>query len=126
MAWGNDGPSYGPKVQVKDSDLEVAVSRTYGGDFRSPVMWRGKVTIFYKNSELLEIEATMLESKQGDEPYVVPPQRAYEDQGGQKKYANIAYFNARPLSEAMALAVRQEMGDSSAEEEPPVDDGPPI
>lgn len=126
MAWGNDGPSYGPKVEVAASDIEVAVSRTYRGEFRSPVMWRGKLTLFYKGSELLEIEGTLLESKQGGDPYVVPPQRAYEDQSGQTKYSNIAYFNAKPLQEALAQAVRMELGDSSTEADTPEEDGPPI
>lgn len=127
MPWGGDNtPSYGPKVPVKGSEdlLEVAVSRTYGGQYKAPVIWRGKVTIFFKGSEMMEIETTLLESKKGGDPFITPPQRPYEDRNGQTKYANIAYFHPRELTDAMSEAVRLELGDSSVEE--PEDDGPPL
>lgn len=106
--------NHGPLVEV-DDHLSVAVLQTYGGTQRSPVIWRGKVTVFYDRRDFLDIECTLMDSKQGGDPYIAWSQRQYTTQGGDTKYANTLWSHDRRFNDACARAVRLELGDSSAE-----------
>jgi len=100
---------YGPMVKASQA-FDVAVNRSYGGDFNPPVIWRGSITIFMTGSPLFDIEATLLESKQGGDPYVSWPQRQYKAPNGDTKYKNMVWCHDRDIASAAAEAVKRAIG----------------
>ena len=116
--------SYGPKVPVEQNgltDFACAVKQTYRGSLKHPVMWRGMLTIFYKDRPFMDIESTLLDGKDGD-PYISWPQREYKDQNDQRKWKNMVWVDVKSINAAAAMAVRSELGDSSMDA--PADDWP--
>jgi hypothetical protein len=114
--------NYGPWVKVSNDmpGFECAVLQTYKGEPRAPVMWRGKVCIRFMGTDLMDMEAALLESKNdGEKPYVAMPERSYES-GGSTKYLKQVYIHRKELLGALSECIRMELGDSSTEA--PVDD----
>jgi len=110
--------SYGPKVDVGSiPGLSVAVRQTYGGQPKKPVMWRGMVTFFWQGQEMMDVECTLLESKQGGDPFPAWPQRQYEDNSGNTKYKSLLWMHSKGMNAATGEAIRMELGDSSLEDD---------
>ena len=102
----------GPKVQVGQSDLHVAVTSEYrsGDDF-----FRGMVTLYLGDTSLLDIEGAVKNGRDGR--WVAPPSRQYEDNSGNTKWKNLVWFNSKQLAAACVEAVEKFAGGDA-----PVDD----
>jgi len=110
--------TYGPRVAVANGapGIEWAVARTYAGNLRSPVLWRGMLTMFFMNAPFIDMEATLLESKDGSGSYVAWAQRSYKDNNGNDKYKNVVWVHDRNVAGAAADAVMQSMNPTVAKQ----------
>ena len=115
--------SYGPWVAVSNDmpGFECAVLQTYRGEPRPPVLWRGKVCVRFMGTDLFDMEAALLQSKDDGKPYIAMPERSYES-NGETKYLKQVYIHRKELLGALSECVRMELGDSSTEDDAPVDD----
>jgi hypothetical protein len=88
----------------------VEAIRSYAGERRRPVLWRGMLRFTYLDDPIFEVEATLLESKNaGERPYIAWPQRTYES-GGEKKYKSIFWMTSSPMHAAAGEAAAFEAG----------------
>ena len=108
MTYESSDRQYGPLVEVEGvADVRVAVSQTYQGQTRSPVLWRGMVTIFFNGRPFMDVESVLLESRTGGKPYIQWAQRSYTDQAGATKYKSTSWCHEPAAALAAAEAVRQ-------------------
>jgi hypothetical protein len=108
-----EAPNYGPMEKVSMA-VDVAVNRPYDmSRMKAPVLWRGMVTMFVTGQPFMDIEVTLLTSKNGagELPYVAWPQRDYETQSGEKKYKNVIWCQSPEFAVATAKAIRAFMDD---------------
>lgn len=105
----------GPRVSVEKGlpGINVRVSQSYnsGNDY-----WRGMVTIAYQQEDLMDIEGSVKDGKNG--LWFAPPSRSYEDRSGNTKYKNLVWLHDRSLAGAMVEAVKAFVQGDDA----PVDD----
>ena len=105
----------GPKVKVEKGlpGINVRVTQSYrAGDD----VWRGMVTIAFQDTDMLDIEGSVKEGKNGK--WFAPPSRSYEDRSGNTKWKNLVWFNDASLAAACTEAVMRFVNDDAA----PVDD----
>lgn len=104
----------GPRVNVEKGlpGINVRVTSSYrSGD--DP--WRGMVTIAYQQDDLMDIEGSLKDGRNGR--WFAPPSREYEV-NGQKKWKNLVWLHDKNLAGAISEAVEKFLSPGDA----PVDD----
>ena len=103
----------GPRIKVEKGlpGINVRVTQSYrsGDDY-----WRGMVTIAYQDDDVMDLEGSVKDGKNG--LWFAPPSRSYEA-NGQTKYKNLVWLHDRSLAGAMVECVKAFVGGDA-----PVDD----
>ena len=104
-----------PRVKVESGlpGMNVRVIQSYNAGNDN---WRGKVCIAYQQEDLIELEGSVKDGRNG--LWFAPASRDYEDRNGQTKYVNTYWFNSKHLAATCLEAVEKFLGGGEA----PVDD----
>jgi len=103
-----------PRIKVESGlpGINVRVIQSYkaGKD-----TWRGKIAIAYQDDDLIELEGSVKQGREGD--WFAPASREYENAQGQTKYVNTYWFNSKNLAATCKEAVMAFVGNDA-----PIDD----